>query len=92
METAARAQNLLSTNQLLLNPMLQYQLLLHSLLMPLLTSNAPEDMTEGQATGQDDSLPFTVLANQLAITQLNHLVMDLIDKDTHSKAKGKDGS
>lgn len=99
MAASAADPNLQLTHQLLGNPVLQYQLLMHSLILPLLTRTTPahspaggggasSSPVGGAAAEEEDHLRMAVLANQLAVTQLNQLVMDLMD-DTNSKDRGE---
>ncbi|XP_053639014.1 uncharacterized protein [Cherax quadricarinatus] len=92
----ANAPNLLLSHHLLGNPLLQYQLLLNSLLLPMVAppeqfdGTVPESTSvpdDGANVDMDDYLRMTALSNQLAITQLNQLVAQLAESDTGANCK-----
>ncbi|KAG7172554.1 putative Perlucin-like 5, partial [Homarus americanus] len=74
------------SHQMLGNPLLQYQLLLNSLLLPMTSPPGNSDNTIVEETLEtagirdlDDYLRMTSFSNQLAIIQLNKLVTQLVD-------------
>nr|XP_045604646.1 uncharacterized protein LOC123762271 isoform X1 [Procambarus clarkii] len=78
-------------NLMLGNPILQYQLLLNSILLPIMSPQQPFSGTVpdggtvpevGANVDLDDYLRMTALSNQLAITQLNQLVAELTESES----------